>query len=196
MYRHVRCFFKRCCFLFTDVLCLIVGRVFFFGDGIVRIRTCIIWLIDCVVWRFFLLLIEFVWNALHLALVEIFRYCTVGWCTCVVSIAFWLGAKFSWCTCNQEWLKLGEIIGDWFCWKWCTNVKRGLKTFRPSICTSCNVCGVFRMCVWGIRATWLLVRCRRVGCIEPHSDAPCCCHLESKLLSVGLARFVLLLSCS
>lgn len=37
------------------------------------------------------------------------------WCTCVLSIAFWLGVKFSWCTtCNQEWLKLGEIIGDWF----------------------------------------------------------------------------------
>lgn len=78
-------------FLFVDVLCFIVplcdDDVFCFEDGVVCIHTCIIWLIDFVMCAdLFVLLIEFMWNAL----LEIFRCSTVGECVCVLSVgSYW-----------------------------------------------------------------------------------------------------------
>lgn len=94
VYRHVRYFFKRCYFLFAD-LCLIVWCVFFFffGDGIVRMRTCIIWLIDCAVCGDFFFCYSL--NLCEMRSVRWWKFLDIlhCWCTCVLSIAFWLGSE-------------------------------------------------------------------------------------------------------
>lgn len=66
---------------------------FFFGDGIVRMRTCIIWLIDCAVCGDFFFCYSL--NLCEMRSVRWWKFLDIlhCWCTCVLSIAFWLGSE-------------------------------------------------------------------------------------------------------
>lgn len=81
-------FLPTCCAWFCGVFFF-----FFFGDGIVRVCTCIIWLIDCAVCGDFFFCYSL--NLCEMRSVRWWKFLDIlhCWCTCVLSIAFWLGSE-------------------------------------------------------------------------------------------------------